>query len=66
MVLCFVEDNYFYLILSVYLEIFKPWGYYLRIKKTQGRFFKLKEWQPCHLLKAIAIKYLLKFKKKHY
>ena len=31
-----VQENYFYLILSAYLEIFKPRGYFISIKKTQG------------------------------
>ena len=37
-----VQQNLFYLILSAYLEDFKPCGYFLRIKKTKGNSGKFK------------------------
>ena len=45
----FVQENLIYLILSAYLENFKPCGYFLRIKKlreTQGRFFVSQSGNP--------------------
>ena len=39
----FVQENLFYLILSACLEILKPCGYFLRIKKTQGSLKLLRE-----------------------
>ena len=52
----FVKENYFDIILNAYLEIFKPCGYFLRIKKnsgnsgkflvTQGKFFDSKSGNP--------------------
>ena len=42
LVQCFVQENYFYLTFNAYLEVFNPYGYFLRNKKTQGNSGKFK------------------------